>query len=216
MKIGVLGTGPVGSNIATKLLQLGNEVMMGSRDRSNAKAVAWAKKSGKGASNGTFADAAGFGEMIFNCTMGTHSIEALKSAGEENMNGKILVDVANPLDFSEGILKLTVANTDSLAEEIQRAFPKVKVVKTLNTVMSDVQVDPSLLPEDHAMFISGNDAYAKSKVKELLKSFGWKSIIDLGDIKAARAQEALLLLWSHLYRQFPDDYFNYKVVTKKR
>lgn len=212
MKIGVLGTGIVGSNLATKLVQLGHEVRMGSRTADNKNATDWAQKVGTNASHGTFADAAAFGEMVFNCTNGAHSIEALRSAGEKNLSNKILVDVANPLVFKGNELTLFVVNTDSLAEQIQRTFPKAKVVKALNTVNTEVQVNPSLLPGEHSLFICGNDSAAKPKVTELLKSFGWKSIIDLGDIKAARGQEAMLLLWVRIANRFPNEHFNFRIV----
>ncbi len=216
MKIAVLGTGTVGKNLATKLVQLGHEVKMGSRTADNKSAADWAKANGSKASQGTFADAAAFGEIVFNCTNGQHTLDALRSAGEKNLNNKILVDVANPLDFSTGELKLTVSNTDSLGEQVQRAFPNVKVVKALNTVNTDIQVNPSLLADEHDIFISGNDAEAKAKVTALLKSFGWKSIIDLGGIKSARGQEALLLLFASLSNALPGEYFNYRIVRKKR
>jgi len=216
MKIAVLGTGIVGRNLATKLVQLGHEVKMGSRTANNKDAVAWAQTTGKGAACGTFADAAAFGEIIFNCTNGVHTIEALKLAGENNLNEKVLVDVANPLDFSTGELRLTISNTDSLGEQVQRTFPKTKVVKALNTVNTEVQVNPAILLGDHDLFISGNDVAAKAKVMEILKSFGWKSIIDLGDLKAARGMESLLLLWIQLANKLSDYNFNYKVVSRKR
>ncbi len=135
MKIGVLGTGMVGEAIGTKLIQLGHEVKMGSRTANNEKAAAWVKQNGEKATQGTFADAAAFGEMLFNCTSGGASLEALKMAGAENLNGKVLIDIANPLDFSRGMPpSLLVCNTDSLGEQIQRAFPEAKVVKSLNTM----------------------------------------------------------------------------------
>jgi len=135
MNIGVLGTGIVGTTISTKLVQLGNAVKMGSRNASNEKAAAWVKANGASASQGTFADATAFGEIIFNCTKGEASLEILKLAGKENLRGKVLIDIANPLDFSKGMPpSLTVCNTDSLGEQTQRAFPDVHVVKTLNTV----------------------------------------------------------------------------------
>jgi 8-hydroxy-5-deazaflavin:NADPH oxidoreductase len=139
MKLAVLGTGIVGATIASKLVALGHEVRMGSRTTGNERAVAWAEEAGAGASEGTFADAATFGEVVFNCTAGTASLEALSAAGEENLAGKVLVDVANPLDFSQGMPPtLAVCNTDSLGEQIQRAFPDARVVKTLNTVNAEV------------------------------------------------------------------------------
>ncbi|MGI0100295.1 MAG: NADPH-dependent F420 reductase [Candidatus Micrarchaeaceae archaeon] len=212
MKIGVLGTGIVGENLATKMVQLGHEVKMGSRSPGNEKAVAWAKNAGNGASYGTFADAVAFGEIIFNCTHGSSSIEALKSVDEKDLYEKVLVDVSNPLDFSGGELKLTISNTDSLGEQIQRAFPRAKVVKALNTVNAYIQVNPALLEGEHDVFMCGNDASAKSTVKELLKSFGWKNIIDLGDIRSSRGQEALMLMFMSLTAAFPKEHFNYHVL----
>ena len=214
MKIGILGTGIVGRNLATKLVDLGHSVKIGSRTKDNKEAIGWTKENGVKASHGTFADAAAFGEMLFNCTHGTNSIEALKSAGDKNISGKIIVDVANPLDFSSGELKLTVCNTDSLGEQIQRTFPKARVVKALNTIGTDVQVNPSLLKGEHDVFISGNDKDAKVKVAELLKSFGWKSVVDLGEIKSARGQEALMLIFMPLSKVFPNKRFNYRVVRE--
>ena len=214
MKLGILGTGMVGNAIGTKLIQLGHEVKMGSRTPSNEKAAEWVKANGPKASQGTFADAAAFGEIVFNCTAGTASIEALKQAGERNLQSKILIDISNPLDFSQGMPPtLTICNTDSVGEQIQRAFPNVKVVKTLNTVNCNVMVNPILVPGDHDVFMSGNDAAAKSKVREVLTQwFGWKSVIDLGDISTARGTEMYLPLWVRLYALFQKPNFNIKVV----
>ncbi len=215
MKIGILGTGTVASTIGTKLVQLGHEVRMGSRTMDNQKAASWAKSNETKASHSTFADAAVFGEIVFNCTSGSHSIEALKLAGEKNMRGKILVDVANPLDFSGGKLSLTVCNTDSLGEQIQRALPKTKVVKALNTVNSDLMVNPSLLNGSHDIFICGNDPSAKSEVTKILGDwFGWKSVVDLGDITAARGQEMLLPFWIRMMGVFKTSHFNFKIVRE--
>ena len=214
MKLGILGTGMVGNAVGTKLVQLGHEVKMGSRTPNNEKAAEWVKANGPNASQGTFADAAAFGEIVFNCTAGTASIEALKQAGERNLQSKILIDISNPLDFSRGMPPtLTICNTDSVGEQIQRAFPNVKVVKTLNTVNCNVMVNPILVPGDHDVFMSGNDAAAKSKVREVLTQwFGWKSVIDLGDISTARGTEMYLPLWVRLYALFQKPNFNIKVV----
>ena len=186
MKIGILGTGMVGRAIASRLVQLGHEVKMGSHTADNAKAAEWLKSNGILASQGTFQDAASFGEMIFNCTAGSVSLEALRLAGSKNLKEKILVDIANPLDFSKGMpATLTICNTDSLGEQIQRTFPEARVVKTLNTVNCGVMVNPKILSGDHDIFICGNDPSAKAKVTEFLYSFGWRTVIDLGDITAA-------------------------------
>jgi predicted dinucleotide-binding enzyme len=215
MKIGVLGTGMVGVTIATKLIALGNEVMLGSRKPGNEKAVAWAQANGAKASQGSYAEAARFGEILFNCTQGTASIEALQSAGADNLNGKILIDVANPLDFSRGAPPtLSICNTDSLGEQIQRTFPEAKVVKALNTVNCEVMVNPALVPGDHDIFVCANDAGARARVAELLKQwFGWPSVIDLGDISAARATEQMMPIWLRLYGVLGASHFNVRVVA---
>ena len=168
MRIGVLGTGDVGRRLGSKLVSLGHEVKMGSRTAGNAKAAEWTKGNGSRASAGTFADAAKFAEVVFNCTAGSVSLEALKQAGAKNLGGKVLVDVANPLDFSKGMPPtLTVCNTDSLGEQIQRAFPDAKVVKALNTMGNEVMVNPGLVPGEHDTFVCGNDPQAKAKVVEI-------------------------------------------------
>lgn len=214
MKIGVLGTGVVGQTIASKLVQLGHEVKMGSRTAHHEKAVAWVKTAGPKASQGTFAEAASFGERVFNCTLGMASLAALQAAGAENLQGKILVDVANALDFSRGMPPtLAVCNTDSLGEQIQRAFPGVKVVKTLNTMNCFVMVNPGMVAGDHDVFMSGNDGQAKAQVREMLTEwFGWKTVIDLGDITTARGTEQLLPIWIRLFGVVGHPNFNFKVV----
>ena len=198
MRIGVLGTGTVGTTLASKLAELGHEVRMGSRDAANEKAVAWAESAGDRASTGTFADAADFAELVFNCTGGGVSLQALEQAGEDALRGKVLVDVANPLDFSRGMPPtLTVCNDDSLAEQIQRRFPDTRVVKAFNTMNHQVMVEPTLVPGEHDLLVAGDDAAAKAQVRELAESFGWspERIVDLGGIGAARGMEMYLPLW---------------------
>lgn len=215
MKIGVLGTGMVGQTVGGKLVSLGHEVKLGSRDANNEKAAAWAKGAGSHASHGTFADAAAFGELLVNCTAGAGSLDALRAAGEANIGSKILMDLANPLDFSKGMPpSLFVTNTESLGERIQAALPKARVVKTLNTVNCNLMVDAARVGGgDHDMFVCGNDADAKAHVTELLRGwFGWKRVTDLGDITAARATEAYLHLWLRLYGAFKSADFNVRVV----
>jgi predicted dinucleotide-binding enzyme len=217
MKIAVLGTGNVGDTIGSKLIEVGHSVMMGSRTADNEKAKAFVAKHNGNASAGTFSDAAAFGEIIFNCTAGVGSLEALKMAGEKNLNGKIIVDVSNPLDFSKGMPpSLTICNTNSLGEEIQNAFPQAKVVKALNTMWCGIMVNPAMINgSDHSTFVSGNDAEAKEKVKEILKSFGWleKNILDLGDITKARGTEMYLPLWLSIYGATKNGAFNIKIVS---
>lgn len=214
MKIGVLGTGMVGTTIAGKLVSLGHDVKLGSRTASNEKAAAWVAKAGKGASQGTFADTAAHGDIVFNCTLGDATLEVLNAAGAKALEGKILVDISNPLDFSQGMPPtLSVFGRDSLGEQIQRAFPKTRVVKALNTISANVMVDPGRVPGDHATFVSGNDVEAKQQVTEILRGgFGWKQVIDLGDITTARGTEAYLMLWLRLWGAVGTPDFNIQVV----
>lgn len=216
MKIAVLGTGMVGETIGSKLLELGHAVKMGSRSADNEKGKAFAQKSAN-ASSGTFAEAAAFGEIVFNCTSGMGSLNALKLAGDDNLRGKIIVDLSNPLDSASGMPPvLAVANTSSLGEEIQKAFPESKVVKTLNTVWCGIMVNPGMINGgDHHVFMSGNDATAKRKVKEILLSFGWmeKNILDLGDITSSRGPEMYLPLWLRMYGAIGSGTINIKIVS---
>lgn len=214
MQIGILGSGVTAQTIGSKLVQLGHEVMLGSRDEANPPAVAWANDAGQQALYGTFMNAAAFGEIVFNCTLGSASLDALQEAGAGNLHGKILIDTANPLDRSTDVWTLTICNTDSLGEQIQRAFPETKVVKTLNTVNANVMVDPAKLLEKTDVFLSGNDIEAKATVKAILRDwFGWRSVIDLGNITTARSVEMYVLLWHSLRNAISSQRFNIKVVT---
>lgn len=212
MQIGILGTGVVGQTIGTRLAQLGHDVKLGSRSATNDKAAKWAADNGGRASHGTFADAAAFGEVVFNCTAGMASLDALKDAGANNLRNKTLIDVSNPLDFSRGMPPtLSVSNTDSMGERIQAVYPDAKVVKALNTMNAQVMVNPSLVPGDHDVFICGNDSDAKARVTELLRSFGWRTVIDLGDISAARGIEMLLPIWLRLMMTLKTPHFNFHI-----
>jgi len=213
MKIGVFGSGIVGQTIGSKVAELGHEVLIGTRNP--AKLQEWLTKAGGNAQVGTLAETAAHGEILFNATNGSGSLEALALAGEANLDGKILIDISNPLDFSHGMPPtLFVSNVDSLGEQIQRAFPQVKVVKTLNTVTASLMVNPcQLVDGEHDLFISGNDAEAKSRVVNLLTAwFGWKHIIDLGDITTARGTEMYLPIWLRLWGALGTGLFNVKVV----
>lgn len=219
MKIAVLGTGMVGDTIGSRLIELGHEVKMGSRTTDNEKAKAFVAKHQGKASSGSFADAAAFGEIIFNCTAGGASVEALKMAGAANVDGKVIVDIANPLDFSKGAppsLIPALSNTNSLGEEIQKNFPSAKVVKTLNTMWCGLMVNPAMINNgEHTNFICGNDTEAKQQVKALLNQFGWKNenILDLGDISSARGTEAVLPVWLRIWSATQNGAFNFKVVS---
>jgi predicted dinucleotide-binding enzyme len=214
MNIGVLGTGIVGRTIASRLVELGHVVFLGTRDPANPVAAEWLHAVGtaRGARVATFADAAAHGALVVNAVSGAASIAALKLAGERALHGKVLLDVANPLDHSTQPPTLSVANTDSLGEQLQRSFPDVAVVKALNTVTADVMVHPERLGEEHTMFIAGNDAEAKATVADLLRSFGWRSLLDLGGIEAARGMEMYVLLWVSLRLAQGTNQFNLRVV----
>lgn len=211
MKAGVLGSGMVGQAISARLAELGHNVMIGTRDTNKLKE--W-HASHQDVKIGSFAGAAAHGEIIFNATNGAGSIEALRMAGESNLNGKVLVDISAPLDFSNGMPpSLFVSNTDSLGEQIQRAFPNVRVVKTLNTITANVMVYPQRIANgDHQVFISGNDAGAKAQVVDILKSFGWLHILDLGDLTTARATEMYIAIWLRLWDALGTGMFNIKIM----
>jgi predicted dinucleotide-binding enzyme len=223
MKIGIIGSGVVGQTIGAKLVERGEDVVLGTRSPTNLgdkrgfgkPLEAWLESTGSKARVATFTDAAKHGEIVVNATSGLGSLEALKLAGEQNLSGKILMDISNPLDFSKGFPpSLTVCNTDSIAEQIQRAFPAAKVVKTLNTMTAPLMVDPAKVGGgDHDVFVSGNDAAAKARVTELLRQwFGWRNVIDLGDITTARGAEMVLPIWLRLMGALGTPMFNFKVV----
>jgi predicted dinucleotide-binding enzyme len=212
MKIGILGTGMVGEALGTKFVQIGHEVKMGSRTANNEGATKWVQATGPKASQGTFADASSFGEMIFLCLKGDVFLDIAKSLNPSALSGKVIVDVSNPLDFSRGMPpSLSICNTNSLGEEVQKAVPSAKVVKTLNIVNCEVMVDPKK-GGDPSMLLCGNDADAKNRVTALLKTMGWRDIIDLGDISKSRGTEMLLPLWLNLMGLFGSPNFGFKVV----
>jgi predicted dinucleotide-binding enzyme len=203
----------VGRTIAGKLVAVGHEVKMGSREAGNEKALAWVAEVGEAASEGSFADAASFGEVVVNVTAGAHSLEALEAAGAENLEGKVLIDIANALVGTQPPT-LTFSNTDSLGEQIQRRFPDARVVKALNTMNAGLMVAPDSLGETTNAFICGDDAGAKAQVTELLETFGWLSgdIIDLGDISAARGMEMYVILWVRVMGAIGTAGFNIRIV----
>ncbi|WP_406234592.1 NADPH-dependent F420 reductase [Nocardia sp. NBC_01009] len=214
MKVAVLGTGEVGRRLASKLVELGHAVTLGSRTADNAAATAWAGETG--GAHGTFAEAAADAELVINATSGTVSLAALTAAGAANLRGKIIVDVSNALDFSGGFPpKLVIPEAGSVAEQLQLAFPAARVVKTLNTMNNQLMVDPSRISGRHNVFLSGDDESAKSEVAALLNSFGWTSeqIIDLGALETARSTEPLVLLWVSLHSKLGIEDINYAVVT---
>jgi 8-hydroxy-5-deazaflavin:NADPH oxidoreductase len=228
MKIGIIGTGIVGRTLGAKLLERGNDVFYGTRDpdktltRSERDAYGsppfgeW-KKHHPNSRLGTFQEAASHGDLVINATAGTASLEALTLAGRDNLRGKTLIDIANPLDFSQGFPpSLAMCNTDSLGEQIQKAFPETHVVKALNTMNCAVMANPELVSGDHHAFMSGNNPEAKAEVsKHLAQWFGWKpeNIIDLGDISTARGTEMLLPIWLRLYGVMQGLNFNFHIAV---
>ncbi|MCM5682330.1 NAD(P)-binding domain-containing protein [Schlegelella sp. S2-27] len=215
MKFGILGTGMVGEALASKLVALGHEVKMGARSAGNEKARAWVDKTDSSrASQGSFADAAAFGDIVINAVQGAATLSVVEAVIQP-LADKVLIDVANPFDFSKGMPPtLFVSNDSSLAEAVQALAPRTKVVKTLNTMSAALMTDPSAVPGDHDVFVSGNDAAAKAHVIELLRSFGWKAPIDLGDLSSARGTESMMLAWMRLWSALGTHEFNFHIARK--
>jgi predicted dinucleotide-binding enzyme len=224
MKIAVLGTGMVGQALAGRLHELGHDVIVGTRDpeatlgrtepdsMGNPPFSAWHEQH-SAVRLATFADAAASGELIVNATSGFGALPALELAGAGNLAGKVVIDISNPLDFSNGFPPtLFVKDTDSLGEQIQRAFPEARVVKTLNTLNANLMVNPKELGAESTIFVSGDDSDAKATVTELLASFGHADVIDLGDITTARGTEMLLPVWVRLMGALGTPFFNFKIV----
>jgi 8-hydroxy-5-deazaflavin:NADPH oxidoreductase len=226
MKIAILGTGMVGQTLAVALAAKGHEVMMGTRDV--AKSLASTEPNGYGMPSfgvwhkdhnsvrvGTFSDAAAFGEVLVNASSGGVSLEMLNQAKAGSVGNKVLIDVANDLDFSKGMPPMSRSNDVAgagLAEKIQTAYPNLRVVKTLNTMSAFVMVNPSLVSSgDSTVFMSGNDADAKKTVQSILQSFGWKDIMDLGDITSSRAVEMLMPVWLRAWGVMGQTPFNFKI-----
>lgn len=228
MKISVLGTGMVGRSLAARLTDLDHEVFMGTRDlpaklstpSSNQDAEqnfgnwCWSHPS---VTVLNLEELPAETDLYINATNGQASIEALRRVGKMKLTNKVLLDIANPLDFTNGMPpSLSICNTDSLGETIQRTFPESRVVKSLNTMNAHLMVNPALLPDDHSVFLSGDDQEAKSKVRSILQEMGWKNknIIDLGDIATARGTEMLLPVWLRLWSALGTSEFNFNIVRK--
>jgi predicted dinucleotide-binding enzyme len=225
MHIGILGTGIVGQTLGLRLVQLGHPVMLGTRDPAqldepkgrgpDARTLrAWLALAGSAASVGTFRDAAASGELVITALSGVVSLEVLQTVGEAHLNGKTLLDTSNPIDFSRGFpLTLFVKDTDSLGEILQRAFPTVRIVKTLNTMTAALMVNPHLVGHgDHTVFLSGNAPQAKAQVAQLLRELGWHDILDLGDISTARGTEMMLSIGHAVMRALSPAEIAFKVV----
>ncbi len=224
MNIAVLGTGMVGRAIAGRLAELGHQVVIGTREpgetlartghdqMGNPPLSAWADDH-PAVRLATFADAAAGAELVVNATSGAAALEVLAAAGAANLAGKVLIDVSNPLDFSQGMPPtLFVKDTDSLGERVQRAFPEARVVKTLNTLNANLMVHPEALPEPTTVFLSGDDVEAKAVVTDILRGFGHTDVIDLGGIDTARGPELWLPLWLRLMGALGTAAFNLRIV----
>jgi predicted dinucleotide-binding enzyme len=223
MRIAVLGTGMVGKHLAAAFARRGHEVRMGTRDAEETMArgghgpedppfAAWGAEHPEVGLE-PFARAAAFGEVVVNATSGSVSLDVLRLAGDDNLAGKVLVDVSNALDFSQGFPPtMFVKDTDSLGEQIQRAHPRARVVKTLNTLTAHLMVNPQVLGEESTVFMSGDDARAKATVRGLLEDFGHTDVIDLGDISSARGAEMMLPVWLRLMQALGTSSFNFKIV----
>lgn len=218
IKIAVLGTGIVGRTIAEKLDQLGHDVTIGTRDvqktmQENEAYAAWAS-SHSNVHTMPFVEGAANADLLFNCIGGMVTMDALNGIGEKTLGNKVLVDLSNPLDFSNGMPpSLGVVNTDSIGEQIQRGFPNLKVVKSLNTMNTALMVNPGMLKGDHNVFVCGNDEASKNTTLDLLKSFGWREdlIIDLGDITNSRGTEMILPIWLRLWGALGTAEFNFHI-----
>jgi predicted dinucleotide-binding enzyme len=224
MKIAILGTGSVGQAFAVRLNGLGHDVTIGTRN----PAETLQKKAGSyttfsdyleqnaGTKLATFAEAAAFGALIINVSKGEYCLEILESAGAVNLNGKVLIDISNPLTGNPPHLIPELCNTNSLGEEIQRRFPEARVVKTLNTMWNGLMLNPAMINDgNHINYICGNEAEAKTEVVALLNEFGWKNsnILDLGDITGARATEGTLPIWIRVWGAKQTGAFNFNIVS---
>jgi len=222
MTIAVLGTGSVGRTLAARLVELGHSVVVGTRDpratltrtegdRSAAYSTWQAEHPAVGLA--TFADAVRAADLVVNALPGGATVAALEQAGTDNLAGKVLIDIANPLDLSAGFPpSLLVKDTDSLGEQVEPAFPQTRVVKSLNTLTAALMVEPAALGESSSVFVSGDDAEAKRTVTELLVSFGHDDVIDLGGIETARGTEMFMPLWLRLMGSLGTGSFNVKIV----
>lgn len=222
MKIGIIGTGVVAQTLGSKLLGQGHDVALGTRDPNKlddkkmfgATLREWKSQTENRGKVVTFKEAAAHGELLVNATSGIVSVEALKLAAADQVGAKVLLDVANELDFSKGMPPAVLASQERcLAEKIQAAFPNLKVVKSLNTVNAFVMVDPRAVGGgEHTVFVSGNDGEAKAKVTTLLKAFGWTDVLDLGDLSTARGPEMYMAMWIRLWGATGSGQVNVKVV----
>ena len=224
MDVAVLGTGMVGQALAGRLAALGHTVTVGTRDPQATLArtdpdgmgdpafATWhADHPDVGLAG--FAEAAAGVDLLVLAGNGAAAADMLAAAGADDLAGTVVLDISNPLDFSAGFPpSLFVKDTDSLAEQLQRAFPAARVVKSLNTLNASLMVDPASLGQSSTVFVSGDDAEAKALVTSVLESFGHDDVIDLGALETARGTEMLLPLWLRIMGALGTPHFNLKVV----
>ncbi|MEM9037648.1 MAG: NAD(P)-binding domain-containing protein [Actinomycetota bacterium] len=224
MRIAILGTGMVGQSLAGGLTRTGHDVVIGTRDP--AATMARRDPDAMGApgfgvwqdNHGhipltTSAEAVEGAEVVINATNGVSSIAALDLVGADRLGDKVLLDVANALDFTTAPPSLATVDGPSLAETIQTRFPDARVVKSLNTMNADVMVQPALVGDGgHSVFLCGDDADAKATVRSLLEGLGWVDVIDLGDLTAAGTVEALLPIWLRLAGTFGSPKLQFQIV----
>jgi len=195
MRIGILGSGGVGQDLGLGFIGLGHDVKMGSRNPAKDEIKAWLAKAGKRASAGSFAEAAVFGELAVLAILWTGTENAIHLAGPENLAGKVVIDVTNPLLFRPNALPgLAVGGVDSAGEQVQRWLPKAKVVKAFNSVNHAHMFKPSFPDGPPDMFICGDDAAARETVAGICRDFGW-GVVDMGKLEAARLLEPLALIY---------------------
>ena len=224
MKVGILGTGGVGRALAEGFATTGHDVMIGTRDVAGLLArtdpdqmgrppfSAWSSEHSE-VRVASFVETGAHGDLLVNATLGTGSIDALRAAGAGDVDARIVIDASNPLEFPGGSAGLFVGLDDSLAERIQREFPAAHVVKAWNTMTAALMTNPDLVAGgDHSIPICGDDEDARREVARLLEDFGWRDVVDLGDLTAARAMEAYILLWLRLYTAFDTPMVNVKVL----
>ena len=212
MRIAVIGTGHAGRTLAQGFQRIGHDVVVGTRDPDATRGrEEWHGLDVPLAALGVVAADA---DLVVNATNGQASLSALGEVGSDHLAGKVIIDVANPLDFSQGFPPtLSVKDTDSLAEQLQRAFPEARVVKSLNTVTASVMVDPSTVGDgDTTVFVAGDDAEARQQVSGLLRELGWRDIVELDGLQNARGLEMWLPLWVRLMGALGTADFNIKVV----
>lgn len=213
MHIAVLGTGTVGKSVAYALSRRGHQVVVGTRDPDRADVAAWAAESGVPVR--PFESVATEAAVVVNATAGAASLTVLERVGGD-VDGRVLLDVSNPLDFSRGFPPSLVLGPGgaSLAEQIQAVHPRAAVVKALNTVAAEVMVEPAAVPGLHHLPVCSDDDDAKALVLGLLGELGWRpdQLLDLGPLSAARGMEAYVLFWVHVYRTIGTGRFNVRVV----